>query len=145
MKFLTIIAVMLTLTSTGQTPWKEIPNKTNKIAITSDKTIKEVSTVLVLDGFTIEKSDSELGYILTDFKTSAKANIQLRFVFTDGKIILSGNFLSGISIAIYGVRTEDQPQPIYKVASRASILGKAFDEMMRVAYLLDEEIQFITE
>ena len=147
MKTTTLMALLLlSLPVFGQMPakqWKAIPKNTTSIEInnsnTASQNFKLVSETLLDNNFEITKRDKELGTITTGFKALPRAGTyKLNARCKNNKIIISGQFNSGISIEMYGVRSENEVIDIEKTGSYKSTYGRAFGEMYNFSQKLGE-------
>ena len=142
---ISVILVFACLFAYSQIPraeFKAIPKRTKVIYVETGKTpeanFKLVINTLLDAGFDIDKTDKEYGIITTEYKPLPRVgNYKLRLRITD-KIVVSGTLLSGISIEMYGVRSEDSPEAIEKINTQKGVYGIAFTEMYKLSKKLGE-------
>lgn len=142
MKTLSILVIIIfaSLFAYSQIPraeFKAIPKHTKSIYVETGKTpeanFKLGINTLLDAGFDIDKIDKEYGIITTEYKPLPRVgNYKLRLRVSD-KIVVSGVLLSGISIEMYGVRSEDRPEEIEKINTQKGVYGIAFNEMYNIS------------
>lgn len=109
---------------------------TREISIESNKSIIEIGRLLVEDGYTIAKSDTTFNFLETSFQPVGNISTKMIVRKSGSRVKLTGQFLSGVSIEMYGVRSEDKPEAIEKRGMGRSPYMVAFDEMARIAELI---------
>ena len=114
----------------------DYPKGTREISIESNKSLIEIGRLLVEDGYTIAKSDTTFNFLETSFQPVGNISTKMIIRKSGNRVKLTGQFLSGVSIEMYGVRSEDKPEPIEKRGMGRSPYMVAFDEMARIAELI---------
>lgn len=114
----------------------DYPKGTREISIESNKSIIEIGRLLVEDGYTIAKSDTTFNFLETTFQPVGNISTKMIVRKSGSRVKLTGQFLSGVSIEMYGVRSEDKPEPIEKRGMGRSPYMVTFDEMARIAELI---------
>lgn len=136
------------LESSGQVKddWDSIPKMTEKIkvtnSLTADENFMKVSEVIMDNDYTFSSRDKELKLVTTEMKPLKYGSIKLSFRCQDSTVTVTGVLLSGITVELYGVRSEDNPEKVVKRGMKKSIYGYVFSEMNRMAKLIPGEVTY---
>lgn len=114
----------------------DYPKGTREISIESNKSLIQIGRLLVEDGYTIAKSDTTFGFLETSFQPVGNISTKIIVRKSGNRIKVSGLFLTGVTMEMYGARSEDKPEAIEKRGMNRSPYMVAFDEMVRVAELI---------
>lgn len=106
---------------------QDIPKKVNYIVVESDSVdIIKVGKMLMDAGFTIEKSDKDLGYIHTEYKPIKLSEIKLSVSVSGNRVYIQGK-----------MKTDLGESRIQNTGMKGSPMKIAFDEMSSFANLIN--------
>ncbi|HNX11623.1 MAG TPA: hypothetical protein PKH68_01415 [Paludibacteraceae bacterium] len=90
------------------------------------------------------EQNKETFIVKTDIQNTKKRNYPyyLNFFCKDSVIVVSGKFKLGVSLEIYGVRSEDNFEQIQNNGMKGSAYRITFDEMKTVAEKFGKPINF---
>ena len=85
--------------------------RANRIVVMTDDGYKKAAQALILRGFSIVNSDSELGIITTDFKESKRGAIQVNIVVSGDRVSIKGKGSLNVNVgkALGGDWMKDDP------------------------------------
>lgn len=136
--FVLIITAGVASAQMDKKTWKQIPAGVTTIEVSNNKTAAEnfaaISELLLDNNFEIERRDAELGTINTNWQPMPRTgSYKLQIRCKDKLVIFTGQFTFGVSIEVYGTRSENNPQQIEKKGALMSAYGESFEGMYNVA------------
>lgn len=150
-KTISLILISFLLCSIGKAQtiddlWDSIPKGVTKIAISNelsaDQNFIYASKLLLDNGYTFSVRDTELKYIVTEMTPLKYGSLKMTFRCQDSSVVVTGTLLSGLSVELYGVRSEDTPEVVTKRGMKKSIYGFTWSEMNRMAMLIPGKVSY---
>lgn len=142
-KLISLLSILIiSISVLGQ----NIPKGANVIVLetnylTVQDAVKKTVARLIDGGITIANADRELGFINTNPYTHRNVTNQVTISFqeSDKGILakLSGGFLTGIDITIWGVTARNKQETIEYIGQSGSYYMQAWEGLERVAQMID--------
>lgn len=127
------------------------PKGTNKIIVTTDfdtqANFNNTVNALLEANYEPTELNKEIFIIKTALKATGKVASDHYFFIRcrDNEIIITGQFRLGISVSLYGVKTEQTFEPIENKGMNGSILKENFNSMAAFARLLNGKITYVVD
>ncbi|MDP2338029.1 MAG: hypothetical protein Q8N05_16605 [Bacteroidota bacterium] len=147
MKKLLIVFILSGIFGAAMAQNGKIEKGATKVVIETGKSKEEnfkLCKKILTESEIMIESNNENYTIKTDELNTKKKNYiyYLTFFCKDNSIVVSGKSKSGISIELYGVKSEDNFETIVNRGSPGSFYGITFTEMVTMAQKFGYELRF---
>lgn len=136
MKFFLIVALLsLPILVKGQNsekktePFKGASKIIAEYTISGDSLYLKICKDLVHAGYTIDKREPDLLLITTEDRPVKQLNYKMRLEIRDNRMMVNGQWISGIGFQIGGAKTE-QTRELVKYTSKMFVTRNVFEEMI---------------
>ena len=137
MKFILFI-LLLPAFSLCQDP----PKKTNTIKVTGVD-FKTAATLLLDQGYMIEKSDTSLGFMMSAPKMVHKAwsgNLKINVRMKDSTAIITGLYNMNVNLSTVDLK---QYEPVENIGMKGSVIRTAFEALDKYAKSFGRPVEYL--